>query len=314
MDSVSRHGRQSIERGSRSFAAAARLFDPQTRDSASLLYAWCRHCDDVIDGQEAGFASKHRNDRSPEERLQELYRLTQAACDGQPVDDPVFQAFQRVVRRHAIPAAYPMDLLEGFHMDVRQVHYETLEDTLRYSYHVAGVVGVMMAMVMGIRDAETLDRACDLGLGFQLTNIARDVREDALLGRCYLPAAWLREHGLAREDLTCPETAPEVARLTARLVVEAEPYYQSALAGIRQLPLRSAWAIAAARNIYRDIGTQVRRDGPQALQRRVVTSSRRKRLLAAYAGLQALAALSVQRLRAAPPRTGLWTRPHQPRS
>ncbi|MCC5811924.1 MAG: phytoene/squalene synthase family protein [Ectothiorhodospiraceae bacterium] len=309
MDAVSRQSQQSIEQGSRSFAAAARLFDAQTRDSASLLYAWCRHCDDVIDGQVLGFAAETIEAQTARERLARLRHMTDAAYQGETVEDPVFQAFQRVVQRHHIPRQYPLDLLEGFRMDVEQTRYESLQDTLRYSYHVAGVVGVMMALVMGVRDRPTLDRACDLGLGFQLTNIARDVREDALIGRCYLPAAWCREEGLALEDLAHPDAADAVSRLTARLVEEAEPYYASAMIGIRQLPFRSAWAIAAARNVYREIGMQLKREGRQAVRQRAVTTPARKRVLAGYGGLQALVAVSIGRMLPEPPRRGLWNRP-----
>src|SRR5690606_12975571 len=235
----------------KSFAAAARLFDASTRDSVALLYAWCRHCDDVIDGQLLGYARAERDPTTPQQRLQRLRTLTEAAYTDAVPEEPVFQAFARVVRRHAIDRRYPLDLLEGFRLDVEGAHYETLEDTLRYSYHVAGAVGVMMAQIMGVRDEPTLDRACDLGLAFQLTNIARDIAEDAANGRCYIPAAWLHEEGVSRDMLPSPAHAAAASRLSARLVDAAEPYYESALIGIRRLPLRSAWAIAAARNVYR---------------------------------------------------------------
>ena len=307
MDAVSRHGWDSIEHGSRSFAAAARLLDPATRDSVSLLYAWCRHCDDVIDGQVLGFVSGNTDSSTPAQRLERLVALTEAAYTDSVLEDPVFNAFARVVRRHDIDRRYPLDLLEGFRLDVEGAHYESLEDTLRYSYHVAGVVGVMMAQIMGVRDEPTLDRACDLGLAFQLTNMARDVVEDAALGRCYLPAQWLREEGVAAADLARPARTAAVARLTARLVEAAEPFYASALIGIRHLPLRSAWAIAAARNVYRAIGTEVVRRGERAVHERVSTGARQKAGLALLGGVQALRA-RWSRGASEPVRAGLWTR------
>lgn len=310
MDDVARYSQASIEQGSKSFAAAARLFDRHTRDSVSLLYAWCRHCDDVIDGQKLGFARAASDTTSPNDRLRRLSELTAAVYAGETVDDPAFRAFQRVVQRHAIPKRYPLDLLEGFRLDVDGAHYETVEDTLRYSYHVAGVVGVMMAQIMGVRDAPTLDRACDLGLAFQLTNIARDVAEDAANGRCYLPAEWLREEGLDRGSLLLPHHAPAVARLCRRLVEQAEPYYASAMVGIRRLPPRSAWAIAAARNVYRAIGMELVRRGESAVHRRVTTSAQRKAALAALGALQAAYATSWGRRLQAPDRAGLWSREH----
>src|SRR5690606_41781745 len=112
-------------------------------------------------------------------------------------------------------------------------------DTLRCSYHVAGAVGVMMAQIMGVHQEATLDRACDLGLAFQLTNIARDVVDDAALGRSYLPAQWLREEGISAAEVGRPEQAAAVARVPARRVQAAEPYCGSARLGTQPLPSRS---------------------------------------------------------------------------
>ena len=192
MDAIVEHSRKLIEKGSKSFAGAARLFDDDTRASAYMLYAWCRHCDDEIDDQDLGFK---RADGSPvpqAERLAQLTEKTRAAIAG-CADEPVFQALARVVAKHNIPARHPMELIEGFRMDVDGRHYRTADETLSYCYHVAGVVGVMMAMIMGVRDTPTLNRAADLGIAFQLTNIARDVVPDALEGRVYLPSDWLDE-------------------------------------------------------------------------------------------------------------------------
>ena len=176
-----------IAAGSKSFAAAARLFAPQTRADAVMLYAWCRHADDVIDGQELGHDAQTPERRAQDDRLAELKGLTRAALDGEHSTDPVFEALRQVVQRNQIPHRHPMELIKGFEMDVAGRTYHSEADTLDYCYHVAGVVGVMMAMIMGVRDEAVLDRASDLGLGFQLTNIARDVIDDAQ-GRACLPA------------------------------------------------------------------------------------------------------------------------------
>ena len=172
---IEAHALGAIDKGSASFAAAARMFDRRTRTSVVLLYAWCRHCDDEIDGQVLGHGAVGIDPVLAGEKLDELRLRTAAALAGEPQTDPVFTAFQRVAMRHGIPADEAMDLLQGFEMDVVGRRYDTLEDTLDYAYHVAGVVGVMMARIMGVDDAPTLRRAQDLGLAFQLTNIARDV-------------------------------------------------------------------------------------------------------------------------------------------
>lgn len=296
-----------IAEGSKSFAAAARLFDAQTRADAVMLYAWCRHCDDVVDGQVLGHSAPGAplDTSSPAARLEALYEETARACRGAPVSHPAFAALARVVARHAIPERLPMDLLDGFRMDVEGRRYGTLNETLTYCYHVAGVVGVMMARVMGARDPVVLDRACDLGLAFQLTNICRDVVEDAGISRLYLPADLLAAEGVS--DVADPAQRAGVARVAARLLDAAEPYYDQALIGIRALPWRSAAAIAAARAVYRAIGTEVRRRGAGAWDTRVSTSKARKMGLLA----QGLAQATATRFAGPPPArpAGLWTRP-----
>lgn len=311
MDAVAAEARETIAAGSKSFATAARLFPPQLRDRASMLYAWCRYCDDVIDGQTLGFAADEPAERSPEARLAELRRRTQAVYAGEEPEDPVFRAFQRVVIEANIPETEALDLLAGFEMDVAGHRYETLADTLLYSYHVAGVVGVMMARVMGAHEPPTLDRACDLGLAFQLTNMARDVIDDAHMGRCYLPRQWLAEAGVPPEELLEHRHRPALAGLAGRLVDTAEPYYRSALAGLPALPLRSAWAIAAARTVYRDIGRKVQRRGSAAWDSRTSTGPARKATVLVTSLGRALNAHSLARLRTPPSREGLWTRPRR---
>lgn len=300
------HATETMAVGSKSFATAARLFDSATRRSALMLYAWCRHCDDVIDGQQLGFTAAAPIN-TPEQRLEELRTLTRRAFSGAPMAQPAFAAFQEVALAQQIPQRLAFDHLEGYAMDVRNESYQTLDDTLRYCYHVAGVVGLMMAQVMGVRDSAVLDRACDLGLAFQLTNIARDIVDDAAAGRCYLPRLWLAEEGLDISNYADIAHRQQLARIGARLVAEAEPYYYSAQAGLEGLPLRSAWAIATARGVYREIGVKVRNAGENAWDRRQGTSKPEKMgLLIAGAG-QAVGSRLTSR--ASPRPAELWQRP-----
>jgi phytoene synthase len=300
------HATQAIAVGSKSFAAAARLFDAHTRRGVLMLYAWCRHCDDVVDGQDHGHGAVAQTELEAARQLERLREQTRRAYAGMTMLDPAFAAFQDVALAHAIAPRYAYDHLAGFAMDVGQAHYETVDDLLRYCYHVAGVVGLMMASIMGAHDEATLDRACDLGLAFQLTNIARDIVEDARIGRCYLPAAWLREAGIPVGEVAEPRHRAALARVAARLVDHAEPYYASATDGIAALPLRSAWAIATARNVYRQIGIEVKRRGARAWDERAGTSRATKLWLLAKGGADAVSS----RLRRPGPRPArLWRRP-----
>jgi len=295
----------SIARGSKSFAAASRLFDPQTRDRACLLYAWCRAADDLADGQDMGHGMSAVPDAL--ERLAMMRERTEAALAGQLSGIAAYDALALVVQECSIPARYPRDLIEGFALDAEGSEPGNEEALYRYCYHVAGAVGCMMAVIMGVRpdDEATLDRACDLGIAFQLANIARDVSEDAAAGRCYLPLDWLAEMGIPRGELLAPAHRERLARLAKRLADRAEKYEASARFGARMLPYRSAWAVLAAAGIYGDIAREVRRRGARAWDRRVTTSKAAKLSWIVRAAWQASRRNAIRDTG----RAGLWTRP-----
>uniref|UniRef100_UPI0020C6AD96 phytoene/squalene synthase family protein n=1 Tax=Sphingomonas bacterium TaxID=1895847 RepID=UPI0020C6AD96 len=208
--------RESIAVGSKSFAAASRLFDPATRERAWLLYAWCRRCDDLADGQVAGHDMSAVDDAPA--RLAAITAMTQAALAGETVREAAFDALRFVAAETRMPPRLPRDLVAGFALDAEGWRPRTEDDLYRYCYHVAGAVGCMMAVVMGVPpdDEGTLDRACDLGMAFQLANIARDLGEDDAAGRCYLPTQWLAEVDLPPGELMRPAWRPRVAMLARR--------------------------------------------------------------------------------------------------
>ena len=275
-----------------------------------MLYAWCRHCDDEIDGQDLGMTPAARPRHDPAASLAVLRAETLRALAGEAVTDPVFAGFQRVAREHAIPARHALELLAGFEMDVTGFHYRTFDETLLYCYRVAGVVGVMMALIMGVRDSRNLQRAADLGIAFQLTNIARDVIDDARNGRCYLPAEWLAEAGIPPDATGHPAQRRAVAGVAQRLLAEADRYYQSADTGLQSLGFRSAWAVATALGVYRDIGSIVRARGARAWDTRAVVNTPRKMLYLGVGALRALRSVTWDRWQQAAPRSAdLWVIP-----
>jgi phytoene synthase len=298
---------EAIRQGSKSFALASRLFDGATRDRATLLYAWCRHCDDVIDSQVLG-EGVHDWGGTPDERLAKLRQLTDTALAGEPTGEPAFDALARVAAETRLPARYAHDLLEGFRMDVEWQPVADEAHLLTYCYHVAGCVGVMMAIVMGVNPADhaTLARASDLGLSFQLNNIARDVAEDAERGRCYLPADWLADEGLDTESFADPANRAALHRVVTRLVDLAERYEASAAHGVPALRNRQAWAVLSAAQIYGDIGRKVRGAGPAALEQRAYTRRRDKLIAVALAAPEAIWKRNI-RVSTPSDRTGLWT-------
>ena len=307
MEAITAHGRASIKQGSKSFALASRVLPPNLRDDASMLYAWCRYCDDVIDGQDMGHGQARDYKIGQGERLAKLRQATTDALAGKPTDNPVFAGLARVVKTHDIDHRHPFDLLKGFKMDADDRIYETVGDILDYSYHVAGVVRVMMANIMGVRDDATLDRASDLGLAFQLTNIARDVIDDAKAGRVFLPRDLLLKHGAPIEaaEIAKRENWPAVHASACEQLDIAEQYYASAKVGIKELDFRCAWAISAALSVYREIGERLRDGGPQAWESRVSASKNRKIALA----LGALGPAMTRKAVKLTPRNGFYERP-----
>lgn len=260
-----------IAKGSKSFSLAAKLFEAPTRHAAVFLYGWCRYCDDQVDE-----AAKQGRPEEMDQRLQALKESTRSAFSEARQNEAVFIALQHIVRRFAIPEHYALELIEGMAMDVRGARYQTLSDLLLYCYRVAGTVGLMMSHVMGLRDERALRHAADLGIAMQLTNIARDVTEDAAMGRVYLPLEWLAEADLRPEEMTAPKNREKLASLARRLLDAADHYYRSGDEGLWHLSFRSACAVSAARDVYAEIGAVLRRRGARAWDQRTYVTGARK--------------------------------------
>lgn len=258
--------RDSLHNGSRSFFAASLLLPRDVRDPATALYAFCRMADDAIDleGADDGALSALR------------IRMARA-YEGRPLPYAVDRAFADVVTQFAIPRALPEALLEGIEWDARGRRYEDILGLRAYAARVAGAVGAMMAILMGARRPEQIARACDLGVAMQLTNIARDVGEDARAGRLYLPLAWLREAGIDPDAwLAEPAFDEALGSVVQRLLREADRLYARSDAGIRRLPRACRPAIHLSRVLYAEIGREVERAGLDSMARRAVVPAWRK--------------------------------------
>ncbi len=263
--------REAIRHGSLSFHAASRLLPARVRDPALALYAFCRLADDAVDlgGDKTGAVLRLRD------RLDLVYA-------GTPANRAADRAFAGVVAEFEMPRALPDALLEGLAWDALGRRYDTLSELCDYSARVAAAVGAMMCVLMRVRGAPALARACDLGVAMQLTNIARDVGEDARAGRIYLPGAWLAEAGIGPEAfLHAPRPDPAVRAMVRRLLAEADRLYVRAEAGIAALPLSARPGIFAARHIYAAIGGAVRQNGFDSVGPRARTARQRKAALLA---------------------------------
>ena len=264
--------REAIENGSKSFRAASRLFDRTTRERVWMLYCWCRHCDDVCDGQIYGFGDGIRGNVSV------LRGKTRSAIAGEATAELPFQALGQLLSECPIPEPFLEDHLRGFALDESGWQPETEEELALYCYYVAGAVGCMMAVVMGIpaEDSDTLEAAAALGIAFQLSNIARDVREDHQAERCYLPETWLEEFKVDRRSLFAPMNQPALKQMVERLIDRIAIYETTARQGVPRLPFRSRLAVLSALRIYGAIGRRVRKLGGLAWDRRVTVGKLRK--------------------------------------
>jgi 15-cis-phytoene synthase len=258
-----------LRENSRTFFAASLLLPQPVREPALALYAFCRVADDAVDLQPEKAAAVV----DLRERLALLYA-------GDPKDNPADRAFAEIATQFAIPREIPDALIEGFSWDAEFRRYENLNDVYAYATRVAGTVGVMMALLMGTRDAAALARACDLGVAMQLSNIARDVGEDAREQRLYLPMGWMREVGIDPEQwLGAPTFTPALASVVQRLLDAADALYERVGQGVAMLPSTCRPGINAARVLYQEIGKQVERNGFDSVSQRAVVSSGRKAAL-----------------------------------
>lgn len=258
--------RTMLRQGSKSFYLAAKLLPRRVREPATALYAFCRLADDAVDLDDG----KDRAIADLQARLDRIY-------GSGAVRDSVERALAAVVAQFGVPRSLLEALLEGLAWDAAGRRYEDLGELRAYGARVAGAVGVITTLTMGIRCERALARAADLGVAMQLTNIARDVGEDARAGRLYLPLSWMREAGFDPDAwLADPVFDHRLAAIVHRLLHRAGELYDRAAGGIALLPVDCRPGIQSARLIYAEIGRAIERRQPDALDGRAVVSSRRK--------------------------------------
>ena len=263
-----RVGRRLLREGSKSFYAASRLLPRRVREDAGAVYAWCRVADHAVDRTE-----------DPAGALVEVRAGLERVYGGRP-EGAVERAFANVVFRNRISRDIPEAMIEGFAWDAASRSYQTRAEVIGYCVRVGSTVGAMMAVVMDRREADTVRAACRLGVAMQLTNIARDVGEDARAGRLYLPADDLRAGGVDLETwMTAPAPVEAVRRAVRSLLDDADQLYASAWPGIRDLPPRCRPAIRAAALVYAEIGRKVREAEYDSVTQRAWTGKPEKALL-----------------------------------
>ena len=234
-----------LARHGKSFYWASLFLGPKLAERAAQLYQFCRFVDDLADGDLS-------------ERKESLEDI-RARLEGHSVAaGPEIESFLQLASENDIPLIAARELLDGMLSDQTAVAFNSEAELLRYCHAVAGTVGLMMCRVLNCKDQRADSFAIDLGIAMQLTNIARDVLEDAKMERRYLPASWINVPAskISASNVAC--RAP-VASAIERVLDLAEEYYVSALVGIRLLPFRSRFSITVALRIYRQIGVLLQR-------------------------------------------------------
>ena len=284
----------SLKQNGKTFHWARRFLGQEMGGDAAMLYSFCRILDDMADGDIEG---------GPK-RLKVIYKDLKAK---RAIKDADLASFHPFIEKHNLPRDVALALIDGLLMDQKPVAVQDEAEVIRYGYHVAGTVGVLMCSILTLKPFET-DRvihpahfhAIDMGVGMQLTNIARDVLEDAKMGRRYLPASWVE--GMSAQDICdAAERGDEqsiaiLQRAIQKLLGVAERFYESGIIGLNYLPPRAHLAILIAGKTYRQIGIQLARGGTMWHQGRVVTSTPTK----AITSLMALPQIA-ERLKEIPP-------------
>jgi len=252
-----------IRRNSRSFSLAAKCLPSGIRSDVEKLYAWCRWCDDAVDSAPSPQIAS--------ERLTSLRDDVERIFSGQTVRHPASQWLADLVEKRGLEKQHALELLNGMEMDLHAWQVSDEADLILYCYRVAGVVGLMMCRIMGVRDGAAEKQAIQLGVAMQLTNIARDVAEDWQRGRCYLPKSW---GDIDRNEQVLPTNA-QVAVSVAKLLTLAETYYAYGQVGINALPRSCRPAIVLASKLYREIGQQIRRNNYEVMDGRTVVPAGR---------------------------------------
>ena len=244
------------------------LFLPEAKRRAiTALYAFCREVDDVVDDC-SDVATAHAT-------LAWWRQELAAAFHGTP-QHPVARALAEVAPRFNLAEARLSEIIDGMQMDLDHHHYPTFDALRLYCHRVAGVVGLLSAEIFGYQDRRTLEYAVDLGLAFQLTNIIRDVGEDARRDRIYLPLDELERHGVSLDDIARSRETDNFRRLMEFQIERAQSYYREAFAKLPAADRRAQRTGIIMAAIYRTVLDEIHRDGCRVLTGRVSLTPIRK--------------------------------------
>ena len=242
---------QSLKKHGKSFYWASFFLPDKSKDTASELYSICRYFDDLAD-------------EAPTDQSEKLKSEFVQICNN--VEHPINKFF----KSNNIPIQILGDLIQGLIQDQKLVRLQTEKDLIKYSYQVAGTVGLMMQPLILVKNKNANKHAIDLGIAMQLTNIARDIYEDAIMNRVYLPREWLREISIEHlKNDSINKIQPKMKDILKKLIDLSEVYYQNGFSGMKYIPIKTRLAIFFAAKIYRAIGMKIKSNNYQYSNKRV---------------------------------------------
>ena len=241
----------SLEKHGKSFYWASFFLPSKNKDAASELYSICRYFDDLADGAPTDQSEKLKSE------FEQIYNNFK---------HPINKFF----KSNNIPIQILGDLIQGLIQDQKLVRLQTEKDLIKYSYQVAGTVGLMMQPLILVKNKNANKHAIDLGIAMQLTNIARDIYEDAIMNRVYLPREWLREISIEHlKNDSINKIQPKMKDILKKLIDLSEVYYQNGFSGMKYIPIKTRLAIFFAAKIYRSIGMKIKSNNYQYSNKRV---------------------------------------------
>jgi phytoene synthase len=268
-----RYAEDSIRKGSKTFHFASRFMGRERRNAFYAIYAFCRHTDNLVDDNDGNPRLQRMLVRDWKKRFLEAYEKGFST-------DPILNPFVFIMKRHDIPLRYPLELIKGVSMDIRKKQYGTFRELRRYCFRVASVVGLMLMYVMRIGDMRKAKKhAIKLGIAMQLTNILRDVGEDARMGRVYFPKDELARFGLAITDILSLRKTAALMEFLRFQVARARKYYEEAMNGLAMIHREVRLVIALAFTLYREILSVIEENEYEVFGKRAYVNTFRKAIL-----------------------------------
>ncbi len=252
-----------LKREGKSFYWASFFLPKNSKENAGILYSICRYFDDIAD-------------KYSEDQTNYLKNSIEEIKNNNSNKVSIF------LKQNTINQSIFIDLIEGLILDQKKIKIQNEEELIKYSYHVAGTVGLMMSKIIGVKNENAAKSAIDLGIGMQLTNIARDVYEDSKMKRVYLPASWMPDISLKNlnnsEGLSL-EKEEKISNAIHRVIKLSEKFYKNGFAGLKYIPFSTRLGIFIAANVYRGIGIKIKSNKKRYFRERVYLNSFEKSLI-----------------------------------